>query len=90
MEHKWDKAGYSNYAQTAIWGRRLLKKYLAPRITKDDAIIDIGCGKGSMVYWFSQFPFRLVAGLDYSQGLIDIAEKNLAVLRKKRKRGGVT
>ena len=89
MEHKWDAEGHSNYSQPTIQTRRVLRKYLAETITNDDAIIDIGCGKGSMLYLFSQYPFKLVGGLEYSGELVAIAERNLAILRKLHSGGGV-
>lgn len=64
----------------------ILKKFLRnEHITPDDAIIDVGCGKGRMVYFFSKFPFGQVAGLEYSQEVYETAKENMLRLSK---RGG--
>ena len=53
MVRKWDRKGNSNYASTAVQARRLIADYLKDRVTNNDAIIDIGCGKGRMLWFFS-------------------------------------
>lgn len=65
----------------------ILKRFLrSEHITPDDAIIDVGCGKGRMVYFFSKFPFGQVAGLEYSQEVYETAKKNMVRLGN---RGGI-
>ena len=82
------EAGHAGYQASSWDARRIIRNYLRGRISDKDAIIDIGCGKGRMLYFFSQFPFRHVDGLEYSQALIEIAQNNFAILRKLRKGGG--
>lgn len=53
-------------------------------ITSQDAIMDVGCGKGKAMYLMSKFPFRRIAGLDISSDLVDIANNNFAVLGLKQ------
>lgn len=53
-------------------------------ITPQDAIIDIGCGKGKAMYLMSKFSFGRIAGLDISPDLVAIANKNFAVLGLKQ------
>lgn len=65
--------------------QRKISNYLRGRVSDKDAIIDVGCGKGRMLYFFAQFPFRLVDGLEYSGELVAIAQNNFAILRKLRK-----
>ena len=74
--------GHASYAPTRWNIRYVLKRYLRGRITHDDAIIDIGCGKGKMIYFFSKFPFGRIDGLEYSRDVADIAEKNIRKLRR--------
>ncbi len=57
--------------------KKVLKKL---NISKDDSIIDIGCGKGKALYVMSKFPFKKVAGFDISKKLVDIAKKNMKIL----------
>ena len=46
------------------------------KTTSDDAIIDIGCGKGKAMYLMSKVPFGKIGGFDLSRELVDIANKN--------------
>lgn len=82
---KIEEEGHNNFNQSSIFSRLLIKKYLKGKITHDDAIIDAGCGKGMMLYFFSKFPFEKVRGLEYSHVLAETARDNL---RKIHKKGG--
>ena len=77
-------ADYSK-ANNASGGPDLVKAVLSFNLpfTGHDSIIDIGCAKGSAIYSLSKLPFNEVAGLDISQNLIEIAQKNLSKLRVK-------
>lgn len=45
---------HNRYTPTR-WGiRHIIKRYLRGKITNDDAIIDIGGGKGKIIYFFSR------------------------------------
>ena len=48
--------------------------------TPSDAILDLGCGKGRMLEFFSSYPFRMVDGVEYSQELASIAARNISRL----------
>ena len=73
--------GRSKYQASMWYYRKAVGSWLSGKITRDDSIIDIGCGKGRMLYFFSKFPFRKIGGLEYSQELADVARKNMQVLR---------
>ena len=45
-------------------------------ISSNDAIIDVGCGKGSAMCIMLEFPFWRVAGIELSQRIVDIARRN--------------
>lgn len=45
------------------------------KIKDSDTLIDVGCGKGYILYLFSKLPFSLVDGIEYNQELCDIAQK---------------
>ena len=77
---KYEGDGRNEYAVSSLLYRKAIGKYLRGKVTPDDAIIDIGCGKCQMLYFFSKFPFRKIGGLEYSQRLIDIAERNMQKL----------
>lgn len=62
-------------------GDHLLRSVLDfMNITADDAIIDIGAGKGSAMRLMSQFPFSIVAGIELSAQLASIARTNFRLL----------
>lgn len=46
------------------------------QITSEDRILDIGCGKGRAMAIMSQFPFQEVAGIEISEALQQIANRN--------------
>ena len=76
INQKW----HSNYEQSDIEARRIIKKFLKNIITNNDSIIDIGCGKGKMLYFFSKFPFKNINGLEYENNIAEIARYNLKKL----------
>lgn len=51
-------------------------------VSEADSILDVGCGKGRMLYFFSkQFDFGKVDGLEYSELLSGIAKQNMDKLK---------
>jgi SAM-dependent methyltransferase len=50
-------------------------------VSRKDAFIDFGCGKGQVLALASRFPFGRVIGLDLSPSLIEHAERNMARIR---------
>ena len=53
------------------------------KISKNDKILDIGCGKGYALYLMHQFNFKNIDGIELSKKLSDIAKKNFALIKKK-------
>jgi SAM-dependent methyltransferase len=49
-------------------------------ITAADAIIDIGCGKGSAMRTMAEYPFYKVDGVELSERIADIARRNFSKL----------
>lgn len=45
-----------------------------------DAILDVGCGKGYMLRFFSNFPFSRVDGVEHNPEIAAIARRNLKKL----------
>jgi len=58
-------------------------------VTRDEAFIDFGCGKGQVLALASRFPFGRVIGLELSPSLIAIAEQNAARIRPKARSGAI-
>lgn len=59
----------------------LMKKL---KITQEDSIIDIGCGKGLFLYYASKYSFNKIDGIEYSAELTSIASKNAKVLNNRK------
>lgn len=74
---------HSRYSMSTGKLCRTVKGYLNDKDISDDSVIDIGCGKGKMLEFFGKFSnrqgirFKHVAGVDFSQELCEIAEKNM-------------
>lgn len=54
-------------------------------INANDCILDVGCGKGKAMSYMMGFPFKKIGGLDISEKLIGIAEKNFSILKQKHR-----
>jgi len=46
--------------------------------------VDLGCGKGRALFLASGFPFRRIIGVEFAVELLEIARKNLRILKAKR------
>jgi SAM-dependent methyltransferase len=55
----------------------LVRMLRAMDIDRHDVFLDLGCGKGQVVFVAAYFPFGHVIGLDLSEQLISIARHNL-------------
>ncbi|HEY6396040.1 MAG TPA: class I SAM-dependent methyltransferase [Solirubrobacteraceae bacterium] len=58
--------------------RRMLKK---TEIGESDCFLDVGAGKGRILFLAAQYPFRRVLGVELSDSLCGIARRNLAIHR---------
>jgi SAM-dependent methyltransferase len=47
----------------------------------DYSFVDLGCGKGKLLMLASAYPFARIVGVEYSPGLLAIAQRNLTVFR---------
>lgn len=62
--------------------RRLVELLRKLPITRKDAILDLGCGKGAALIAFHQLPFGRITGVELSPELAEICRKNLRRLRQ--------
>lgn len=53
-------------------------------INEQDAMLDLGCGKGYMLKYFSGYPFRKVGGVELSERLCKIAKQNIKKLNMEK------
>lgn len=61
--------------------KKILQKL---NIKENDAILDIGCGKGLFLYYAKKFKFNNITGIEYSERLTNIAKKNVIMLNDRR------
>jgi hypothetical protein len=74
-------------ARSSPSGNRYLYNLLSDiGITQNDSIIDIGCGKGSAMRTMLKFPFARVDGVEISEHIARIAERNFEKLNENRSR----
>lgn len=73
-------SGHYAYEATGFLFERYLKEFLCRQDHAADCIIDVGCGKGRMLEFFSALGFCKSDGLEYSPELAEIARKNMKVL----------
>jgi SAM-dependent methyltransferase len=52
------------------------------KISDKDSIIDLGCGKGGALLYMTKFPFRMIAGIEYSQAVFLKAKDNLEKMKQ--------
>lgn len=60
---------------------KVLKRF---PVSSEDAILDMGCGKGKAMYLMSRFPFGKISGYDLSDELVRIANQNFQKLELSR------
>lgn len=63
----------NQYQATEDYFKKVLQDM---NISENDAIIDIGCGKGKAMYMFSKYNFSKIGGFDISEKLVNIANDN--------------
>lgn len=94
---EWDGHRFP-YESTTFLSYRNLKKYIKQLAMPERScatlkILDVGCGKGKMLYVFSDIAKSLnkdsstiisaVSGLEYRKSLVKIAESNMKILRQR-------
>lgn len=63
------------------------KKYVHKALAELDFhnklnFLDVGCGKGYVLYLATAYPFERIAGIEYSKEIFSILERNMAQLRR--------
>lgn len=71
--------GHIRYGTVDYPGTRTVLQKL--RLGPDDVFVDIGCGKGRVVCLAARGRIREAVGVEYSENLADIAERNAGRLR---------
>ena len=69
------------YYQPAAY--KILKRCLnCFQLTENDVFIDIGSGKGRVIFFFAQFKLYKVIGIEFHKELVNIAKRNLSHLKR--------
>lgn len=72
--------GYWYESSAELPELKKLLKTIKPH--KQEAIIDLGCGKGATLLLFKKAGFGTVEGVELSDKLVDIARRNMQILNK--------
>ena len=82
-----DRDGHFAYFPSPMTSFPFLKKYIRRHMKngKGHAILDLGCGKGMMLDFFSSLGFERVSGIEYDSRLCRLAERNLKRMRAPEK-----
>ena len=56
----------------------LKRAFRDQNVTREDVLIDFGCGKGRVLFQAAMYPFRRVIGVELSAELAEIARRNVA------------
>lgn len=74
-----DRDGRYEYYPSSVLSFPFLRRYIRRHLQdgKGHAVLDIGCGKGLVLHFFSGMRFDKVAGIEYDGRLCDLARKNL-------------
>jgi len=80
-----DRDGRYEYYPSSVFSFPFLRRYIRTHLQdgKGHAVLDIGCGKGLVLQFFSGMCFDRVAGIEYDRKLCDLARKNLKNAPKK-------
>jgi 16S rRNA G966 N2-methylase RsmD len=68
-----------------IFVKHLSRILKAVKPTKDDVLVDFGSGKGRVLLISATYPFKKVVGVEFSEELCSIAEKNVEIFKSKEK-----
>ncbi len=83
IEEEKDAGGRYEYYPSPMYSFPSLRRYIRKRLDggRGHSVLDIGCGKGFILQFFSQLLFDKVSGIDYDAKLCRIAKKNLKKLK---------
>ncbi|CAN5569989.1 hypothetical protein BH10ACI4_BH10ACI4_13560 [soil metagenome] len=81
-----EKRDSQMYAPVRTANARAALRELPLRDHSEYTFIDVGSGKGRMLFVAAEYPFRKVLGVEYSTELQEVAETNLASYRHSSQR----
>ncbi len=74
-----DRDGRFAYFPSPVFSFPFLRRYVKKHLNggQGHSVLDIGCGKGFILLFFSSLRFDKVSGIEYDKKLCDLARKNL-------------
>lgn len=69
-----------NYFSSSAYFKEVKTVLNDLRLNQDDSIFDFGFGKGATMALFNKYPFKKIGGIELSNSLVTIANKNLSLL----------
>lgn len=81
-----DKAEhYVGYEQSNVISCRDLETFIRKNKQEVDSVLDVGCGKGRMLYFFYQLGFDRSDGVEFSKELSNVAKRNYDLIKSRKK-----
>ena len=79
IDNSEDKEGRYTYYPSPVFSFPRLRRYIRRNMQngRGRSVLDIGCGKGFVLLFFSGLSFDKVAGIEYDEKLCRIARRNL-------------
>lgn len=79
IDNSEDKEGRYTYYPSPVFSFPRLRRYIRRNMQngRGSSVLDIGCGKGFVLLFFSGLSFDKVAGIEYDEKLCRIAKRNL-------------
>lgn len=69
----------------ATRARPLMRLFTELDLPRDGGFVDLGAGKGRVMMIAALYGFKKIVGIDFSQSLCQLAEKNLGAFSRRRK-----
>lgn len=79
IDRNGDRDGHFAYFPSSVFSFPFLKGYIKKHLSggRGHSVLDIGCGKGFVLLFFSRLRFDAVAGIEYDKKLCCLAKNNL-------------
>ncbi len=73
------------YQPSRVVPLRRLFRLIQPLISANSVLVDLGCGKGRVLFVGLEFGFKEARGVEFAHELCEIAKKNCAVFKARRR-----
>lgn len=76
-------ARFAGFYEATKWRHFSVMMKATPIAHRDYVFLDAGCGKGRVLMFASRFAFKRIIGVEVSDFLVEIAERNIEVFQRK-------